>query len=485
MTVQAQQLLENKIRELRATLTFEQWADPDYLLIRVKELDKIDIALAFRLMQRVRNLAPTASNQTILKELRMKVLVLNPELAKTSSTDIASRPKLLTHAKGFFNLIVALRRSSPLQKQTPFMFLVIFPFLLFSFYQLVLASPRYESTAQLIVKEPNGMATLDPAMAIISGFGMTSSNADTELVKSYIHSNDMLAFLEGELNISEHFSDHQYDLISRLSDSASRESQFSFFLDKVAIEINEKSQVITIKAQAFDAEIAQRLSEVIVNRAEWYINEVGRNLAKNQLEFVQQEHALIQEKLRDAKSLLLDFQRRYNLLDPEAEGLALQQISYQLEGQVAAKKIELRALSTSMSEAAPLVLQLNAELDSLNQQLDNERGRLTDRSSGEDGEPPATELVSIGVGQMLAKYSDYKIDLELALQAYTSSLISLEKSRIEAYRQLKYLVVVETPTHPEEATFPNVIYNLALMLILQLMLFGIGKIILATVDEMK
>jgi capsular polysaccharide transport system permease protein len=360
---------------------------------------------------------------------------------------------------------------------------VVIPFLIFSLYQLLLASPRYESQAQLIVKEPNGMSTLDPAMAVMSGFGLSSDNSDTQLVKSYIHSNDMLAFLESELNISLHFSDNQYDLISRLSASASRETQLKFFLDKVAIEIEEKSQVITIKAQSFEPEVAHQLTQVIVKRAEWYINEVSRNLAKEQLDFVQQEHALIQKKWRDAKSVLLEFQRRYNLLDPEAEGLALQQISYQLEGQITVKKTELRALSISMSKDAPLALQAKVELDSLIQQLDKERSRLTEASTIAD--IGSSEPSSMGVGQILAKYSDYKIELELALQGYTSSLISLEKSRIEAYRQLKYLVVVETPTVPEEAAYPDIQYNLVLMLVLQIMLFGIGKIILATVNELK
>jgi capsular polysaccharide transport system permease protein len=168
-------------------------------------------------------------------------------------------------------------------------------------------------------------------------------------------------------------------------------------------------------------------------------------------------------------------------LDPEAEGMALQQISYELEGQITAKKTELIALTTSMTEAAPLVLQARAELDSLTQQLSSERNRLTENGNNTSGD----KVNSMGVGQILAKYSDYKIDLELAVQGYTSSLISLEKSRIEAYRQLKYLVVVELPTLPEDAGYPKVFYNLALFLTLALMLFGIGKIIIATVEELR
>ena len=90
MTVQAQQLLENKIRELRATLTSEQWADADFLIIHVKELEKTDVTFAFRLMQRVKNLSPTDSNQHLLKVLRKEALTLHPELAMISTVSVSS-----------------------------------------------------------------------------------------------------------------------------------------------------------------------------------------------------------------------------------------------------------------------------------------------------------------------------------------------------------------------------------------------------------
>jgi capsular polysaccharide transport system permease protein len=71
------------------------------------------------------------------------------------------------------------------------------------------------------------------------------------------------------------------------------------------------------------------------------------------------------------------------------------------------------------------------------------------------------------------------------MQAYAASQISLEKSRIEAYRQLKFLVVVESPTLAEQARYPDVIYNLTLFLVVMMMIFGIGKIIFATAKELR
>ncbi|MEP0356637.1 lipopolysaccharide biosynthesis protein [Paraglaciecola sp.] len=365
----------------------------------------------------------------------------------------------------------------------PFVVFVIVPFIVFAFYQVLLASPRYESQAKLIVKEPNGISTLDPAMAIMSGFGVSSGNSDVELVKAFIYSNDMLNYLETSHNISEHYSDSQNDMFSKLGTDSTKEAKLKYYLDRVKVEIDEKSQVIALYVQAFDQAIAHQLNSAIVERAEWYINEIGQNLAKEQLKFVQQEHELVVQKLQTAKSQLLEFQRRYNLLDPEAEGLALQQITYTLEGEIASKTSALRMLLSSMSEDAPLALQARAELDSLKRQLEVERERLTNQSNNNKSNLPETD--SLGVGEVLAKFSDYKINLELTLQAYTASQISLEKSRIEAYKQLKYLIVVEESTLPEDYTYPKVFYNLALFLTILLMLFGVAKVIFATVEELR
>jgi capsular polysaccharide transport system permease protein len=117
------------------------------------------------------------------------------------------------------------------------------------------------------------------------------------------------------------------------------------------------------------------------------------------------------------------------------------------------------------------------------EQLKKERSRLTSENNVNQALPE--EEQNLSVSQILAKFSDYEINIELALQAYTFSQVSLEKSRIEAYRQLKYLVTVESPTNPQDAKYPEVMYNISLFLVVILMLYGIGRIVIATVSELR
>jgi capsular polysaccharide transport system permease protein len=480
MNKQTIQEVEQRFLNLRKLYTQSEWCNADVLNAKLDELINTDLPLAYRLMQRVKNLEPGAESRKQMSLLKKQLLKEHPELLQLASTHSNRNDRMKEKVALFMGKIKGGAGVTGYKSvTTPIFIFVLIPFLLFAFYQIVWASERFESRTQLILKQPDGMATLDPAMAILSGFGSTATGNDNELLKAYILSTDMIAHVEEEIGFSKHYSDTTYDVFSRLTSEPTQEDVHKYFADIVSISVDDMSGVISILVQGFEPEFTQSLNNTIVKRAEWYINEIGHSLAKEQLTFVEREHELTEKRLQQAKSVALAFQRKYDLLDPEAEGMALQQITFGLEAKIASKTAELRGLLSGMTKKAPAVLMVQSELNSLNEELTIQRGRLSNNTTmtGSDDEE--------SVGEILAQFADLKINLELALKAYTASQVSLEKSRIEAYRQLKFLVIVESPTLPEDSTYPKVFYNLALFLAVVMMLFLIGRIILATVKELR
>ncbi len=128
-----------------------------------------------------------------------------------------------------------------------------------------------------------------------------------------------------------------------------------------------------------------------------------------------------------------------------------------------------------MSNIAPRVIMAKNELVSLKSQLNFERNKLAEKNDGQ----------VIPVSQILSQFTDLKLNLELTLQAYTSSEISLEKSRVEAYRQLKYLITVQTAGIPDDNTYPMVWYNIILIFSMLNLVFVIIKITWVTAKELK
>ncbi|WP_282167901.1 lipopolysaccharide biosynthesis protein [Shewanella japonica] len=527
MTLKEVNKVEQRFELLAKKTSLDVWNNCQSLISLASEIKKGDILLARRVLQRAKNLKPKnievikklhdISNE--IKQLQEKGLLDDMTISSTSST--SNTPSVSNTSEGkpipvakdshekqsnkssgsddnFKNPLMRLYKvglnfsESEFGKKCiqPWILLLLIPFLAFSFYQLLWASPRYESRAQLIVQQPDGMATMDASMALLSGLGVSNNaGADSELVKAYIYSEDMLEYLQTTEQLSNHYTQSDIDMFSRLGRDYSREELFAFYLAHTKVEIDEKSGVIQVLVQAYSSDFSNKISLKIVERAEWYINSIGHQLAEAQLRFIQNEHLQVEERLQEAKKKLLSFQQTNNLLDPEAEGAAFQQITYGMEAEIASKRAELNALTAVMTEQAPQVVILKAQLSALVNQLEIERQRLSLQKQNStammDNQAILKTDKTKSVSEIIAQYTDFKIELELALQAFTSSEISLEKSRIEAYRQLKYLVVVESSTLPEDNQYPTVFYNLSLFLVIQLMLFGIGKIIIATVKELN
>lgn len=448
-------MIEEKFQQFKRSTSPQQFNDIRFLEKKVKELEQKDKGLSNRILVRVEELK---KQEKVSKEEKQSSQII--EKKEEDKKGVANQEKVSTFLSKIY--------------QYPFLSLVIIPTLFFAFYQCFWASERFESQAQIIVQQPDSLSTMDPSLALLSGMGVTAGGSDTELVKAYINSNDMLTYLNSELDLRSHYGNSSIDYFSRVHADDSKESYLQFYKKHIKVNINDKSGVITVFSQAFDADFAHKLTQKIVERSEWYINSIGHQLAEAQLTFIKGEHQLVEDKLQDAQTKLLMFQQKYNLLDPKAEGLAMQQITYTLEGQIAAKQTELKTLKSVMSNKAPQVKLLENELKALLSQLKTERSKLAQNSDEE-----------IPVSEILSRFTNYQIKMELALKSYTSSQVSLEKSRIEAYRQIKYLIVVESATLPEENKYPTSFYNISLFLLLLSISFGIGKIIFVTVKELK
>ena len=476
---------EQRFQKLRKTLSLNEFNSVEFLTKKAKELEEADPQLSARILVRVKNLKKQAivkKQKATNEEQQIKSTVNKSAGAEKKQNQVNNDMSQLSETnKNKSNINDSLLKDKLINREkmtkiikSHFILYVLLPTFIFAFYQIFIATERYESQAKVIVQQPDSMSTMDSGMALLSGLGVPATGSDAQLVKAYIYSNDMIKYLNVELKLREHYEQSFIDYFSRIHITDSRDQLYKYYQDHVDVIIDEPSRIIIIKTQGFDSEYAQRLAKTIVKRAEWFINSIGHQLAKEQLVFIQGEHELIEKRLAEAQKELLLFQQKYNLLDPTAEGTAMQQITYTLEGQIATKQTELKTLQAIMHKNAPQIKGLVNELNALQAQLENERNKLS--QSGQEDIP---------VSEIMSRFTDYKIKMELALQAYTSSQISLEKSRIEAYRQMKYLITVEEPTLSEDNKYPDVLYNISLFLLLLSLFFGIAKIVITTIRELK
>ncbi|WP_255873182.1 hypothetical protein [Microbulbifer elongatus] len=351
--------------------------------------------------------------------------------------------------------------------------LVLMPLLVVSGYYLFWVSDRYVSITQLIVKDNSST----PNMSSTLGFlvpGMGADNQDAFLVVNYIQSLDMALFLDETLELADYYKSDRYDMFSRLAVDATQEDYLEYYRNHIAIGHDETTGIITIEMQAFEPEFARKLVDTVVRKSEDFVNAISNQLADKQVAFVRSELELAQAKLRTSKQSILDFQNRNKVVSPEELTKGISAIIQSLEATLAERRAKLTAAKTYLHADSSQVVSLQAEIHSIEQQIEAEKVRLVGVSA-DDGEERLNSLN--------AHFQNLELDLQFAMDAYQASLTALETARMEASGRLKHLMVISQPSVAEEAEYPHKLYNLASLAVILLLIYGIGKMLVASIRD--
>jgi capsular polysaccharide transport system permease protein len=142
-----------------------------------------------------------------------------------------------------------------------------------------------------------------------------------------------------------------------------------------------------------------------------------------------------------------------------------------LQAMQARHEAELKGLQAYLNDDAPQVKALQAQIAGIRQQLQTEKLRSITNEEG----------TSLNV--LAGNYQELLAELEFQLDSYRGALTALETARIESTRKLKSLVLVESPALPESAEYPRRIYTLFALLLGLMLLYGIGRLIVATIED--
>jgi len=347
---------------------------------------------------------------------------------------------------------------------------VVACFALAAIYFCLIASDRYVSRAELVVKQADQIRMLPDALSMLGLGG--SNHQDVLLIQDYIKSPDMLTLLDKKLNLKAHYQSQNVDYFSRLSNDVSREGFMDYYREHLSLHLDEISGVLTIEFQAFDPKYGQEVVKVMLEESEGFINKLGHRVALEQLAFVEKEVNRAYQRVQDEKAKVLEFQNSHHLISPETTSSARLGVVSQIEGELARQQAQLKQLQSYMKETAPAVISVQNRVNALTQQLAQEQGRLT----GADKD---------AMNEITARYLDVQTQATLAADLYKTGLISLEQARVEAYRKLKHLLVISQPTLAETAEFPRRLYNLATIGVLLCLFYGLIIMGLATLREHK
>lgn len=291
------------------------------------------------------------------------------------------------------------------------------------------------------------------------------------MLQAHILSIDMLRQLDEKLDLRQAYSSPRFDFIFRMDDHATQEDFLEYYRSRVEVIVDDTSGLVTIRTQGFVPEIAQSVNQEVVAISERFINESSHRLARDQMSFAELELEEVRARVDVVRDRLLKFQQEHGILDPTAQAAANTGLTAELQAMQARYEAELKGMLAYLNDDAPQVEALQAQIGGIRDQLLAERRRGVTNSEG----------MSLNV--LAGKYQELLAELQFVSDAYRGALTALETARIESTRKLKSLVLVDSPALPESAEYPRRIYTLTALLMVLTLLYGIGRLIVATIED--
>ncbi|MCL1960474.1 MAG: hypothetical protein FWG56_01540 [Desulfovibrionaceae bacterium] len=348
--------------------------------------------------------------------------------------------------------------------------LIAAPLALACIYYPFFAADRYVSESEIGVRQSNTGSAASGLLLAIPGLSAPSQN-DPLYVKEYIHSLGLLNKLDARLHLRQHYQSQKTDPFFRLWGGTSQEWFLDYYRSRVKVTFQDQAALLTIEVEGFDPAFAQELNKAILEESERFVNDFSQRISGEQMKFSEGELKRAQERLQEAQQKMLAFQREHHWLDPMAQAQAAGALTADLQATLTKQEAELRSARSYLTEDSYQVQALRKQVEAMRGQLEAERTRSIASENDK------------ALNALAAEFQDLKIALGFAEDTYKLALTAVESSRIDSIRKVKSLVVIEPPSLPEIALYPRIIYNLITLLVVCSLLYGIVRLVLATIRE--
>ena len=341
----------------------------------------------------------------------------------------------------------------------------------FCLYWNVLAARRYVSEAHVVVDQVQGSAAFAmPEMASLPLLPHAPPPRDILLLRDYMLSADMLAKLDAQLRLRDHYTG-SYDPFSRL---LYKDIPFEWFLrhyrKRVSVEYDEQAGVLVVQAQAYAPETAHAIARAMVEEGGRFINELAQGIAREQIGFAMREVADASKRLAQSRQVLIAFQNRHGLVSPTGTIGEISAIVARLEGERSDLQARRGALEAYLTPTASDLVQINEQIRAVDKELHAQRARLA-ATNGK------------ALNRVADEYDRLNTEAGFHQAVYQTAITALERARLDASRLQRKVSVLQRPTLPQYSMEPGRLYNTAVFVLGTLFIAGILHLLLAVIRE--
>jgi capsular polysaccharide transport system permease protein len=288
----------------------------------------------------------------------------------------------------------------------------------------------------------------------------------------YLESRELLEKLINEADFLNAYSADHADFFYRLDPEDPIEDILEYWEWMIEPSYDNTSGLIEFQVEAFTREDALKVANLVVKYSQELVNELSDQARRDAVAFSKEEVAKAELRLKFIRNKLREFRSETKAVDPESSAGAQVSLTTELEQQLISLNARLTAARNGqLDEDSPTVRELKRQIKALEEQLVLKKAEIESSGSG------------ASLSEILSDFERLQVDLEFAQQAYTAAMSSLERSRIDADRQQRFLAVYQKPSLAQDAIYPTRILNSILVFVICLMLWSIGLLLVNSVRD--
>ncbi|TWG99905.1 capsular polysaccharide transport system permease protein [Mesorhizobium sp. J18] len=350
---------------------------------------------------------------------------------------------------------------------------VLLPSLLGVLYYAFVASDRYVAGAGFAVRGMDGGSGVDLLGSFTGLASNGSTTSDSYILLKYLESRDIVENLEADFPFRQSYGTDDADILSRMDPDLEIEQVVEYWQRRIHTAFDNTSGIITFEVEAFTPQDARHIAALVLDYSKALVNELSRQARNDAVAYANMEVERAEERLKAALDSVRRFREDERALDPASSARIQLELIGNLEKQLAEYRARIAALRETVDVSSPSLRNLIRQAEALEAQIAAQRSETSapDEASG-----------GALTGQ-LATFETLEVERNFAQQAYTSALSSLEKARVEADRQQRYLAVYSTPAVPQYPLYPRRVLNSFLIFAGLSLIWGIGTLIVYAVRD--
>jgi capsular polysaccharide transport system permease protein len=350
--------------------------------------------------------------------------------------------------------------------------LLLSPTLIALVYFGALASDRYVSEAQIIIRTASKpLGSSGGVASLLQEVGLSTSQDDINAVKSYLDSRDATQQLGRRLPLSEIYGSAGADPISRYPSviyGASLEELHNYLRWMITTEISYTTGILTLQVRAFKPEDAKRIAMILLELSEEIVNELNARIRDDSVRVAKNEVSRNQERLEEVQLELTKFRNSELIIDPNGSSLVVEKLIADLGDQLA-KYETLKREASAGAPNAPDVISLERRTLAIGKQIAEERSKI---SNNDDN-----------LATKLATYERLVLQLDFAEKSLASAVTALDQADLEARRQQLYLQRIVEPMTPDYPVEPERVREILTFFLGNVLVVLVGWLLFAGVRE--